>query len=409
VYLNSSGFNPFLFHDDDGRKWLLNMRWDFRKGRNRFSGIVLQEYSPQQQKLVGPVKTICHGTDLGVTEGPNLFKKDGYYYLLLAEGGTGYNHAATLARSKRIDGPYEFDPDYPLLTTVNAPDHPLQKAGHGSLVQTQGGEWYLSHICARPLPGRRLCPLGRETALQKVEWTADGWLRIAGGGKLPHVRVPAPDLPPHPFPEPPVTDDFDGETFGEMFYTLRIPADESWLSLKERPGFLRLYGQESLQSWHRQSMVARHLTHYRCTVETCVEFDPEHFMQMAGLVFYYDESDYFYLRIIATRRSANMSASSLAVRANTTNWSIRSQTLTAGRVAICRPWSTWIACSFSFRKTEPIGFPSVNRWIWDNCPTSMKASSGLRGRSFGMCVQDLAGTHRHADFDYFTYRPAGDE
>jgi xylan 1,4-beta-xylosidase len=89
VYLNSSGFDPSLFHDDDGHKYLLNMLWDHRTGQNRFAGIVLQEYSVEQQKLIGAQKVIFEGTPLGLTEGPHLYKRDGYYYLLTAEGALG--------------------------------------------------------------------------------------------------------------------------------------------------------------------------------------------------------------------------------------------------------------------------------------------------------------------------------
>ncbi|MCT1402963.1 family 43 glycosylhydrolase [Paenibacillus sp. p3-SID867] len=86
LYLNSSGFDPFLFHDDDGRKWLLNMRWDFRKGRHRFAGVVKQLFSPEEGKLVGPVRTIVTGTSLGVTEGP-FYVQAGRLVLLVAGGG----------------------------------------------------------------------------------------------------------------------------------------------------------------------------------------------------------------------------------------------------------------------------------------------------------------------------------
>ena len=96
VFLNSSGFDPSLFHDDDGRKWLVNMLWDHRPGRNRFAGIVLQEYSPQARALVGERKLIFAGTPLGLTEAPHLYKRDSWYYLLTAEGGTGWNHAVTM-------------------------------------------------------------------------------------------------------------------------------------------------------------------------------------------------------------------------------------------------------------------------------------------------------------------------
>jgi xylan 1,4-beta-xylosidase len=130
VYLNSSGFDPSLFHDEDGRKYLVNMRWDYRPGFNKFSGIVLQEYSHDQRKLVGPVHCIFRGTSLGFTEGPHLYKRDGYYHLLTAEGGTNFGHAVTMARSRELTGPYELHPDAQVLTSRNRPDVELQRAGH---------------------------------------------------------------------------------------------------------------------------------------------------------------------------------------------------------------------------------------------------------------------------------------
>ena len=94
IYVNSSGFDPSLFHDDDGRKYLVNMLWDYRPGQNRFAGIVLQEYSVAKCALIGSRKLIFTGTPIGFTEGPHLYKRDGWYYLLTAEGGTGWGHAA---------------------------------------------------------------------------------------------------------------------------------------------------------------------------------------------------------------------------------------------------------------------------------------------------------------------------
>ncbi|WP_449288690.1 glycoside hydrolase family 43 protein [Marinicrinis sediminis] len=167
MYLNSSGFDPSLFHDDDGRKWLVNMVWDHRKGKNPFHGIVLQEWSAAEGKLVGPVYPIYKGSPLGGTEGPHLYKRNDFYYLMTAEGGTGYDHAVTVARSRHLFGPYDTDPDNPVLTAAGSPELSLQRAGHASLVETAGGEWYLAHLCGRPLPGTRRCNLGRETAIQR--------------------------------------------------------------------------------------------------------------------------------------------------------------------------------------------------------------------------------------------------
>ncbi|MBQ4510962.1 MAG: glycoside hydrolase family 43 protein, partial [Clostridia bacterium] len=118
IYLNSSGFDPSLFHDDDGKKYLLNMRWDHRVEFHDFAGILIQEYSEKEKKLIGEPKTIFKGTPIGATEAPHLYKINGYYYLMVAEGGTMYNHGIRMARSKNIMGPYEADPQ-PLLTTRN--------------------------------------------------------------------------------------------------------------------------------------------------------------------------------------------------------------------------------------------------------------------------------------------------
>ena len=190
IYLNSSGFDPSLFHDEDGRKYLLNMLWDHRPGQNRFAGIVLQEFSPREQKLIGRRRLIFRGTSIGFTEGPHLYHRGGYYHLLIAEGGTFWGHAVTMARSPTIDGPYEVHPDTYVLTARDRPDCVLQRAGHASLVDTQDGETYMVYLCGRPLPGRGRCVLGRETAIQKMVWSQDGWLRTDDGQGVPQVSVP---------------------------------------------------------------------------------------------------------------------------------------------------------------------------------------------------------------------------
>ncbi|MGO4538487.1 glycoside hydrolase family 43 protein [Paenibacillus sp. 2TAB19] len=408
VFLNGSGFDPYLFHDKDGTKWVLNMQWDFRDDHKRFRGIVMQQYDPRQQKLIGPVKTIYNGTDIGVTEGPQLFHRDGYYYLLVAEGGTGVNHAATLSRSRHIEGPYETDPEYPIMTTRSNPDFPLQNAGHGSLVETHTGEWYMAHICSRPFEGTKLNPLGRETSIQRCRWTEDGWLRLDHEGRLPALTVPAPQ-----FASEAATaiqaimekDDFDAAELHRGFQTLRVPADPSWLTLTERPGYLRLRGRESLLSWHRQSMAARRLQHFRCSVETRMEYNPDHFMQMAGLVFYYDEADYYYLRVTQDSEKGRV----LGV--------VMSK---AGKYEECRGQEINVDTWDSFylravvRDRELCFFASPDGDLWQAVSDTLDIGSlsdeyggklGFTGTMIGLCAQDLNGELKHADFDYFSYRP----
>lgn len=235
VYLHSCGFDASFFHDDDGRKWTVAVQWDFRKGHPRFGGIVLQEYDHKQRRVVGALKKILQKEIL--IEGPNLYKRDGWYYLMLAEGGTGWNHGISMARSRTIDGPYELDPEAAVLTTRNTIDWPLQKAGHGELVQTPAGEWWLAHLCSRPIGRERRCVLGRETALQRVVWREDGWLRLASGGVVPAIEVAAPaEHVPHPWPESPVRDGFDAGKRALDWTFLRRGPEDGWLSLADRRG-----------------------------------------------------------------------------------------------------------------------------------------------------------------------------
>ncbi|MDB5458072.1 MAG: glycoside hydrolase 43 family protein, partial [Caulobacter sp.] len=257
VYLNSSGFDPSLFHDDDGRKNLVNMLWDHRPGHNRFGGVVLQEYSPAKRALVGDRQLIFTGTPLGLTEAPHLYKRGGWYYLLTAEGGTGWNHAATLARSRHLDGPYALHPDVHILSSRGRPDAPLQRAGHADWVETPAGETWAVYLCGRPLANRGRCVLGRETAIQPLVWSDDGWPRTVDGRGTPQLEVAGPDLPAHPFPPMPARAEFDDATLPIDFQWLRSPWPEELFSLIARPGWLRLFGRESLGSLFRQALVAR--------------------------------------------------------------------------------------------------------------------------------------------------------
>src|SRR4051794_33725733 len=295
VYLNSSGFDPSLFHDEDGRKYLLNMLWDHRAAQNRFAGIVMQEYSSRDRKLLGERRVIFRGTSAGFTEGPHLYKRGGYYHLLVAEGGTFWGHAVTMARSREIGGPYELHPDTYVLTARDRPDSPLQRAGHGSLVETQAGETYMAYLCGRPLPNRGRCVLGREAAIQRMAWSEDGWLRTADGQGVPELSVPAPDLPAHPFPATRVREEFNSPELPIDFQWLRTPHPERIWSLAERPGFLRLFGRETLGSQFEQALVARRQQDFCFTASTRVEFRPEHFQQAAGLILYYNGTKFHYL------------------------------------------------------------------------------------------------------------------
>jgi len=300
VYIDSNGFDASLFHDDDGRKYYMSMTWDYRAGRNKFGGILLQEYDYKNKKLIGEMKNIFKGA-LGKTEGPHIYKHGGYYYLMTAEGGTGASHATSVCRSKSIWGPYEVAPNNPILTTADDRHWPLQRAGHSSIVEGKNGDWYLVHLCSRTyfkpedtehIEGRSI--LGRETAIQRVVWTEDGWLTLANGTNKPDVVLeiasgsqPAPKKLSYKH-------DFDGDKLDIMFQTLRTP-NKDCIIVGERPSWLTLKGKDMLCSTYTQALVGTRANTMKFTVATKLEFAPKTFKNMAGLSMFYNTANYFYL------------------------------------------------------------------------------------------------------------------
>jgi xylan 1,4-beta-xylosidase len=407
VYLNSSGFDPSLFHDEDGRKYLLNMLWDHRPGQNRFAGIVLQEYSPAEQRLVGKRHTIFTGTSLGFTEGPHLYKRDGWYYLITAEGGTGWGHAVTMARSRTLLGPYELHPDVHILTARHRPDVALQRAGHADLVEAQSGETYMVYLCGRPLSNRGRCTLGRETAIQLMTWGEDGWLRTMDGEGIPIVEVQAPaGLMPEPRSSPLAREEFDTDTLPLDFQWLRSPMSDRLFSLRARTGHLRLYGRETIGSLFEQTLVARRQQAHCFSASTRVEFEPEHFQQMAGLVCYYSSAKfhYFYVsRDDSGKHLRVMSALPDQVIADAFTPPIA---IESGRPIELRVEVDYERLHFAYR---------IDGGAWQWLPQQFDASilsdeasapglPNFTGAFVGMACQDLGGTGIPADFDWFEYR-----
>jgi xylan 1,4-beta-xylosidase len=406
VYLNSSGFDPSLFHDDDGRKYLVNMLLDHRPGHNRFGGIVLQEYSAAERKPVGPIHNIFKGTSIGFTEGPHLYKRNGYYYLLTAEGGTGWGHAVTMARSRQITGPYELHPDTYILTARHRPDIELQRAGHADLVETQNGETYLVHLCGRPLHNRGRCTLGRETAIQPMMWSQDDWLRTSDGAGLPYTEVAAPALPQHPFPASPEREDFQSPTLPLDFQWLRSPWPEELFSLTARPGFLRLYGRETLGSHFRQSLVARRQQAHCYHAETMIEFEPDHYQQMAGLICYYNSSKFHYLCISHHEDLGKfIQVCSCVPDLPQPDVFGAAAAIPAGEPIHLRVEVDFERLYFAYRvgAREWTRLGPLDASILSD-EASAPGTPNFTGAFVGVCCQDLGGTRRHADFDYFEYR-----
>ena len=197
----------------------------------------------------------------------------------MAEGGTGMTHQISVGRARTLDGPYESCPYDPILHQYD-PNGTLQKSGHGDLVETQNGQWYAVYLCARPQDG--FSPLGRETALDPVEWTADGW-PIINRRKGPSALQRRPDLPrfvPH-------AASFDPADARSLWVSPRLPADAAWdghtLSLR---GDVRDLDDKATKAGIYTRQTALQCS-FSARLDTALRPG-----QQAGLAGYYDEKSY---------------------------------------------------------------------------------------------------------------------
>ncbi|MBL7259865.1 glycoside hydrolase family 43 protein [Paractinoplanes lichenicola] len=417
VVLHGRGFDASLFHDDDGTTWMLSMVADWRPGRNRFAGISIQQYDRAARRLVGPEHLIFTGTSAAVTEAPNLYRKDGWYYLVTAEGGTSWAHQVTVARSSHLLGPYLADPSGPMLSSAGDPSLELQKAGHGSLVDTPDGQWYLAHLVARPYSPLGRCVLGRESAIQEVTWTADGWPCIAD--QVPATSVPAPRGVEVPETRPVSSeqhedDPFDDPTLGVNWSTLRRPATPDWVTLTERPSHLRIYGGFSPMGRHKPSLVARRVVATDCAFEATMQFEPRNYRQLAGITAYYNSRNWYYLHVTADDDGTPVLDLLACDSGNVTIVpGVRAPIPAPGPVhlrlhlegpaltfAYALPGAPWQATGPILDATT-LSDEYAARVI-DGEP----AAWGFTGAFVGLWVQDLGREGAYADFDQASYRSA---
>ncbi len=397
-----------------GRKWFLNMIWNHRPTSGlgpaphpAFAGILLQEWDAGTGRLVGEATVISNGSSHGLVEGPHLFKRDGWYYLTVAEGGTGYDHAVTMLRSRAIRGPYELHPDVHVITAKDAPDAPLQRAGHGQIVETPDGATYHTHLCSRPLPGTRHSPLGRETAIQRCVWGEDGWLRLADGGPVPAVEVAAPDPAAERRPRGPVHRRFDGNRLPPEFQWLRTPEPDRLFMLTGDA--LRLIGRESIGSWFEQALVARRQEDHAYRAETAVRFDPRTFQQAAGLTTYYNRHKFHALLVTHDEAKGRV----LQIMSCLGDWP--GEALTFAEDLLPAPGAGPIGLAVDVTgATQQFHVDLGQGWqafgpVLDAGVISDEGGRGehasFTGAFVGMVAFDVSGAAATADFDRFAYTP----
>lgn len=218
IWLEQGGIDPSLYFED-GKCYFVS---------NPDGGIVLCEINPETGEQLTPSVCIWNGTGGRYPEGPHIYKKDGWYYLLISEGGTEYAHRVTIARSRKIYGPYQGNPANPILTHMDqiTQTSPIQGTGHADFVEASDGSWWMVCLAFRPQDGTHHL-LGRETFLAPVRWDENAWPVVNGNGTI-SLEMDVPTLPQTAPSERKVRTDFGVRSLGPAWIFLQNPREEDY-------------------------------------------------------------------------------------------------------------------------------------------------------------------------------------
>ncbi|MGK9477015.1 glycoside hydrolase family 43 protein [Melioribacter sp. OK-6-Me] len=304
-----NGIDPSPFFDDDGKAYIVynSVAPDDKPLYDGHRTIRIIEFDLKNLKVKGKEKILINGgTDLSKKpiwiEGPHIFKKDGYYYLIAAEGGTGDNHSEVVFRSKSLFGPYESYKNNPILTQRHLNpkrNNPITSTGHADFVMTDEGNWWAVFLGCRPYDDGYY-NTGRETFLAPVKWI-DGWPVINPDYEEVQYFYHLPIKPVTNFATRKYSgnfrfvDDFNDTLLSGDWIFLRTPV-EKWYSLIGKAGYLRIkLRPETCSGTGNPSFVGHRQQHIKCSVETKINFRPESKFEKAGIVVFQNEKHFYYL------------------------------------------------------------------------------------------------------------------
>lgn len=307
IWLPFEGIDPSIYWEGD-RAYIVNNRAPNEPAR--YSGhraIWVQEYDWRAGKMVGEsTQLINGGVDLSKNpswiEGPHLFRKDGWYYVSAAEGGTGPNHSQVIFRSRALRGPFVPYPR-PILTQRDLPPdrpNPISAAGHAEMVQTKNGDWWATFLATRPYAGDKYLT-GRETFLLPVTWR-DGWPTIlAAGHTIPFVAPRPTRLPAGPRAALPTSgdfgyvDEFNGAALGMEWIGIRTPRQAFW---RLTGGALELAPGAPLGDLTGvPAYLARRQQHAVATFSTTLSFAPNRDGARAGLAAVQNDESFLFFGV----------------------------------------------------------------------------------------------------------------
>lgn len=302
------GIDPSFFFDDNGKAYIVNN--DEPEGEPEYNGhraIRVQEFDSATDKTFGPRKVLinkgAHPEDKPIwIEGPHMYKINGRYFLMSAEGGTSTWHSEVIFSGDSPMGTFVPWKNNPILTQRHLNPqrpNPITCAGHADLVQTKEGDWWAVFLACRPIDNK-FENLGRETFMTPVKWSDDGFPYMTQGDDLVPMLLKREGVKRDKtvtFGNFEVTDDFSSSQLGLEWMTLRTPGTDLY-SLSENPGYLTLKCSDVAATEKKTpAFICRRMQHHKFECTTHMLFDPSDDKSSAGLLLFKDETHQYFLAV----------------------------------------------------------------------------------------------------------------
>lgn len=386
IWVDQGGIDPDLFFDEDGKCYFISANYN----------IQICQIEIKTGKRLTESKNIWRGTGGRYTEAPHIYKKDGYYYLLVAEGGTEFGHSVTIARSRSLNGPYESNPANPILTHFNetGSSNPIQGVGHADIVQAHDESWWSVFLGFRPQSFSHHL-LGRETFLAPVRWDENAWPVINGNGTV-SLDMVCVTLPQVEVPALPVKNDFNDNKLGFEWNYLCLPHMENY-SLTDRKGSLRLKATPiTLGHVDSPTFVGRRQQHIDFRTTTALDFSQMKNNSEAGITVYMSNNYHYNLSVINNEGKYHLS---VTYHLGTIKHVEKPIPILNQEVYLRIEGSNDLY-SFYY-STDNKNFQNIGHA--DTRFLSSETAGGFTGVYIGLYAQSETNNHSYADFDWFEY------
>ncbi|MGN0316363.1 MAG: family 43 glycosylhydrolase [Lachnospira sp.] len=386
--IDEDGIDPSIFNDDDGKRYMLLNR-----------GARIFQINEDATKQISKAELLYYGDYKRAPEGPHLIKKDGYYYLFEAEGGTGPGHRVTVSRSRELKGIYEPCPYNPIMRQSDE-GAIIQRCGHGKPVQTQNGQWYMVYLCGRKI-GDGYSMLGRETALDPITWTQDGW-PIVNNLNGPSALQIKPDLPETIY-ETDYKDDFNKQYLSSEWWFPRVPEMDG---IEIKNSYVRIKGSYyDLNNMHAKNILLRRQADFKFTVESKMRIPQLYEGQNCGITCYYDENTYLKFGLFCVNRDNDLKII-LSVTEHIGDENIDHEQIEikqTERFIFFKIQTNYLQRSFYYSHDgkEYLKVSALSN-VYYLCDEGLKKGKRFTGAMVGMYAYG-GGLPLYAEFDYFNY------